>query len=215
VERTLLTRRLAPAVLAAALAAALPGALAGCLRETSFPCAQDADCTGSAPGRCEPVGYCSFPDPSCASGHRFGEHSGPYASRCADAAEDRCPATYAALPGAWAHVYRAIDAATGWAAQRAACTAEGGYLVEPDDDAELAAVTELTGAAEVWIGVSDAAAEGTFVTGRGAPAAFLPWDAGEPDDLPGIADCVRAKPAGVYADDACATARRAICECEP
>jgi hypothetical protein len=126
-----------------------------------------------------------------------------------------CPATYMALPGVATHVYRAIPAAQTWGVQRNACTADGGYLVEPDDAAELAAVNMLAGAVEIWIGITDQATEGTFLTGRGAAPAFLPWETGQPDDAPqGGADCVRSSATGTYADDRCNTTRRAVCECE-
>jgi hypothetical protein len=54
-------------------------ALAGCLRTTEFRCAEDAQC---GPGVCEPVGYCSFDDPSCPGGRRFGGLSGAYSDQC-------------------------------------------------------------------------------------------------------------------------------------
>ena len=228
---------------AAAALVALGAGLGGCLRSTTFACTSDVDCTGSAPGRCEPVGFCSFADGSCAAGRRFGDHAGSYSDRCVgelgsdggidapgdgmidaridamiDAPPAGCPATYAALPGVAAHVYRAIPAAGIWTTQRTACTADGGYLVEPDDAAELAAVNMLAGAVEIWVGLSDLATEGTFVTGRGAAPAYVLWEAGEPDNLPqqgGGGDCVRSSATGTYADDRCSTPRRAVCECEP
>jgi hypothetical protein len=66
----------------ALVAAAAPLVLGGCYKFTSFTCGSDTDCgTG---GTCEAVGYCSFPDPTCAGG-RFGEYSGPYANQCVGA----------------------------------------------------------------------------------------------------------------------------------
>jgi biopolymer transport protein ExbB len=53
----------------------------GCLKNTAaFACTSDADCgTG---GHCEPVGFCSFADPGCDQGRRYGDLSGPYANQC-------------------------------------------------------------------------------------------------------------------------------------
>jgi hypothetical protein len=245
VERPVLTRprarassrsQIAAATALAAAALALGTGLAGCLRGTSFACASDVDCTGSVPGHCEPVGFCSFPDGSCgAGGSRFGDLSGDYAGKCVgeigpdggiDAPGDGldgptagCPATYAALPGIATHVYRGVPAAGTWTAQRSTCTDEGGYLAEPADAAELAAVNLLAGAIAIWVGLTDQDLEGTFVTGRGAAPLFepmLPWATGEPDDAPqGGADCVFSSATGKYADDRCSTIRRAVCECEP
>ena len=58
-------------------------ALGGCGRAT-FQCEDDADCLrgGRSAGTCEAVGYCSFPDPGCVSGQRFGEASAGFAGEC-------------------------------------------------------------------------------------------------------------------------------------
>jgi hypothetical protein len=56
---------------------------AGCLRTTQFHCGSNADCVkAGAQGTCESIGYCSFLDPSCASGQRFGDLSGQYSQTC-------------------------------------------------------------------------------------------------------------------------------------
>ncbi len=53
------------------------GVVAGVACGGGFACKGDDDCR-SAQGRgtCEATGWCSFPDPSCASGQRYGEHAG-------------------------------------------------------------------------------------------------------------------------------------------
>jgi hypothetical protein len=232
-ERKILSPRSALAA-PALLAAALGAGAAGCLRNPAFTCERDSQCTGNTIGRCETgLGFCSFSDGSCTSGFRFGDHSGAYSGQCVgengidagiDAPTDGsidgplvgCPGTYAALPGVATHVYRVINALQPWATQRSACTGENAYLVEPDDATELAAVNMAAGANEIWIGVTDQATEGVFVTSRGAAVTFLPWEAGQPDDQPQPgADCVRSSATGTYADDRCSTTRRAVCECEP
>lgn len=58
---------------------------AACLRTTAFHCTSNAQCTSSGAGVCESVGYCSFADPSCADGRRFGELSDTYSSVCVGA----------------------------------------------------------------------------------------------------------------------------------
>src|SRR5215467_9276093 len=68
----------------------------GCsYRAGDFMCTSDESCsaTGIA-GRCEPNGFCSFVDTTCASGRRFGDGSGPYSNMCvgvADAGVDSAP----------------------------------------------------------------------------------------------------------------------------
>jgi len=47
--------------------------LLGCVKRAPFACETDAQCAGAKGlGRCEPTGYCSFADPGCASGRRYG-----------------------------------------------------------------------------------------------------------------------------------------------
>lgn len=52
--------------------------LEGC-GAAAFNCATDDVCDG---GLCEPTGYCSFFDPTCPSGRRYGEHSGGLSGQC-------------------------------------------------------------------------------------------------------------------------------------
>ncbi len=56
---------------------------AGCLRTTQFHCANDVECTsGGHTGVCQATGYCSFADPGCTSGQRYGSLSGEVAGQC-------------------------------------------------------------------------------------------------------------------------------------
>ncbi len=60
-------------------ALAWPIALAcGCGPAKTFTCEEDADCRdGDRIGTCEPDHYCSFPDPECPSGRRYGGLAAP------------------------------------------------------------------------------------------------------------------------------------------
>jgi hypothetical protein len=58
---------------------ALVGAPAavGCRPNLAYQCGSDPECASAgAEGVCEPNGFCSFPDPVCPSGRRFGEWAG-------------------------------------------------------------------------------------------------------------------------------------------
>jgi len=56
---------------------------AGCFKAAEFACTSDIDCTRSGvQGACEPVGYCSFPDPDCDDGRRYADYSGAYSGTC-------------------------------------------------------------------------------------------------------------------------------------
>lgn len=225
-----------------ALVAAL--ATSACLRPAAFTCATDGDCArGSEHGTCEAAGYCSFGDATCASGRRFGALSGGYADQCVagdqpDAAHTAvdaraadgpvaidappadaptgCPVGYALLPGlASTHRYKALPTAA-WTNQRSICGAEPAnvYLAVPDNLEELTALAAFAGA-DFWIGISDAAAEGSYVTVLGATATFAPWAPNEPDNT-GNQDCVRALAASSTIEtDPCGSQAIAVCECVP
>ncbi|HWB79934.1 MAG TPA: LamG domain-containing protein [Nannocystaceae bacterium] len=61
---------------------ALLGAIASC-RSGAFACEGDDQCdAGDAQGVCQPEGVCSFPDDACASGQRYGDHSGALSGHC-------------------------------------------------------------------------------------------------------------------------------------
>lgn len=205
---------------------------AGCLKTATFQCAASDQCVrDGVQGQCESVGYCSFPDPACASGQRFADYS-PSANQCVgdtdggitgdgavrDAAIDGggCPAGYAALPGVANRLYRKLLTAAPWTNHRTACAAEGAnvYLAIPDDMTELSALVTFAGA-DVWIGIDDITVEGSYKTVRGTTPTFLPWAPGEPDNA-GNQDCVEILAASSkIATLQCGTARIAVCECEP
>ncbi len=54
-------------------------ALAGCLRSTSHQCSDTSEC---GDGVCEPSGFCSFADPGCNGGRRYGDGAGDLAGTC-------------------------------------------------------------------------------------------------------------------------------------
>jgi hypothetical protein len=50
--------------------------LTGCADASPFECVAAQDCAaGAMGGTCESSGYCSFPDPACPSGRRYGSHA--------------------------------------------------------------------------------------------------------------------------------------------
>lgn len=49
----------------------------------AFACSDDDACVrGSTQGVCTPAGACAFPDAACASGLRYGDHSGAHSGEC-------------------------------------------------------------------------------------------------------------------------------------
>lgn len=64
------------------------GIAVGCAAVGAYACGDDAQCVGDAgQGTCEAEGYCAFPDDTCPTGKRFGEHAGDgLAGSCAGGA---------------------------------------------------------------------------------------------------------------------------------
>lgn len=76
------------------LTLAVLGWLPACTATEQFACNADAQCMADgAAGRCEPEGVCSFPDPSCPSGHRYGELAGELSGECVGEASSSSAAT--------------------------------------------------------------------------------------------------------------------------
>ncbi|MCB9567742.1 MAG: hypothetical protein H6710_11125 [Myxococcales bacterium] len=75
---------------ASAIVLALTGLLGGlvgaCTTASSYACSSDAQCVSAGgQGTCEASGYCSFPDPGCPSGKRYGEYGeGGLGGSCVD-----------------------------------------------------------------------------------------------------------------------------------
>ena len=131
-----------------------------------------------------------------------------------------CPASFfevAPLPNRYLPRMgtRSYDAA------RADCAMLGGYLVVPNSMIEIQLVIKATSAAATWLGIDDIATEGTFIAADTlAPATFLPWQQGQPDNdtsaAPGGQDCVQLV-AGIatFDDDFCTKPKASVCECTP
>jgi hypothetical protein len=201
--------------------------LAGCLRAADYRCTSAADC--GMQGTCQPGGHCSFADPSCASGQRFGELSGAAAGQCVGAGGDGgvadgaidgsgdgsvpgCPNGYGAMSGGNAgHAYRKLAAAD-WQTQVNACAADGAkvYLAIPDDPGELNGIRGEGG--DAWVGISDNATAGSYVTVLGAAATYLPWGNGEPNTA---LHCVEEVKMTHLATLSCSNSLFAMCECAP
>jgi hypothetical protein len=111
-----------------------------------------------------------------------------------------------AMPQGLSRRYREGNALVTWAAARAACMADGADLWVPTTLTE--AIT-LTGD---WVGITDVASEGVWLTVDGDLATFLPWEAGQPDG--GQAeDCAR-NASGSFEDRDCTDLRDYVCECD-
>ena len=129
-----------------------------------------------------------------------------------DAASAGCPASYVTL-GAQTSRYRLITNSTVWLTAEQMCEADGTHLAIIDDAAELTAIANALATQNVWTGVTDRVAVGTFRKVTGAAAMYLPWDASEPDAS--AAECVYLDGLTLkLCDQDCTSGRRAACECD-
>ncbi len=63
-----------------------------------------------------------------------------------------------------------------------------------------------------WIGLTDAAEEGSFVWADGSELGFTNWAFNQPDDAGDAEDCVQFVSGGQWSDVACDSRRRVVCE---
>ncbi|MEM6992409.1 MAG: LamG domain-containing protein [Myxococcota bacterium] len=69
-------------------AVAVLGALCGCQGGSAFACQEDIQCEANGQmGRCEGIGFCSFPDDDCPSGFSYGRLAGGLAGKCTPVAD--------------------------------------------------------------------------------------------------------------------------------
>jgi hypothetical protein len=129
-----------------------------------------------------------------------------------DGAMLQCPASYVML-GTQSSRYLAIDNSVVWLTAEQMCEADGAHLVIIDDATEQSLVFQTLPAQNIWLGVTDRVAIGSFRKVTGGAATFLPWDGGEPDVA--AAECVYMDSlTSRFADQDCASGRRAVCECD-
>ena len=102
--------------------------------------------------------------------------------------------------------YREGTALVTWSAARDACIVDGADLWVPNT--ALEAMT-LTGD---WVGITDAANEGVWLTVKGMPATFLPWDTNQPDG--GTQENCGRNQGTTFEDRDCSDLRDYVCECD-
>jgi len=102
-----------------------------------------------------------------------------------------------------------------WMEARKFCISQGADLAVLDNADEqtwvLSEAKKLAPAKEVWIGLSDLAAEGQFVWNDGKPITWSSWASGQPNNG-NDSDCVRLRPDGKWDDRVCTEGAAAICE---
>lgn len=122
-----------------------------------------------------------------------------------------CPTGYSTYGGT---CYKIVTSATNsWSAARSACQADGAELVDIIDASEMSLINSIR-TWQTWIGLTDAAVEGTWISSmRGVAATFFDWGPGE-GATNASENCVFINNAGEMADQACTggASKQYICE---
>ena len=142
---------------------------------------------------------------------------------CSDALDNDCDGYADNLPDCYSCAtqgsYLVCTTSTSWSTAADLCTSFGGSLVRIDDATENAAVAGAISAATssaAWIGLTDAATEGTWLWVDGTAPSFTGWNSGEPNDSGGE-DCVHTNYSrfGGWNDINCASSYPFVCEGVP
>ena len=135
-----------------------------------------------------------------------------------DAMGPTCPAGYTASGSASVpSSYRFVDSTETFATAVGDCANDltgKTHLAIIDDATERGVVDARAGTRAIWIGLTDAATENTWLTVLGAAATYFNWGDNQPDDFFGE-DCVEMADGGAFNDLDCANQqRRYVCECD-
>lgn len=104
-----------------------------------------------------------------------------------------------------ANRYREGVPLVAWGVARSSCQADGADLWIPQS------VVELSAWSGDWVGLTDDAVEGVWLTVEGVPATFLPWEPLQPDG--GSAENCARSTSGLLEDRDCSDLRDFVCEC--
>lgn len=111
------------------------------------------------------------------------------------------------------HCYRYYDLTTDFTDARELCALSSADVTVLDDAAEEAWVTStLMPGGDYWLGITDAATEGTWLTSSGASPTYFHWDPADSAESD-TANCARYYIAnGMWRDLPCSDEFRVICE---
>jgi hypothetical protein len=116
------------------------------------------------------------------------------------------------------------EATTNWEAAVDLCDVFGGSLAvitSAEENTEIGDFAKSIGGSnppQWWIGLGDAAVEGTYEWIDGTPLGFTGWASGQPNDVAGTANCVetnlnaRTQATGQWNDESCTVNNPFVCE---
>jgi len=176
--------------------------------ETTEDCADGRTCEGGYCVRSPVDGGADTPPPADATPIE-GDAAAMLATTCP-------PAGYTLAPGPNGY-YRVVTTGTSWTNAQTACNGHvpgSTHLIVLSSTAEVSfAAMQVVSTQVAWIGLSDRATEGQFVTVTGE-AGERPWSAGEPNNSGGNEDCAAVRSNSQLDDRPCNTGYRYICECD-
>jgi len=185
-------------------------------RAAPYACESNADCE---PGRgCDDQGFCVLTlDGGTGEATTLDALGGRSLDATlapdADLIAAQCQAAgYTFVPAASGY-YRVFTAGASWTGAQAACkshVAGASHLIVLSTTAEVSYMATQLG----WVGLSDGAAEGQFVTVTGETGDQRPFQNGQPDNGSGSEDCVQMVSGGQLNDDQCDNDHRYVCECD-
>jgi len=199
---------------------AVAGVLASCVAACSFPtrasdfaCRVDSDC--EADRVCD-QGFCvigSRPDAAVEPDASVEPDAPPSDADNFAQIAMMCEAAGYTFEAGPAGYYRPVTNGQSWLNAQADCkddVAGATHLIVLSTTAEVTYMATQLG----WIGLSDRATEGTFVTVTGETGDQRPFAPGQPDNGSGSEDCVQMKSGGQLDDDQCGNNHRYVCECD-
>ncbi len=176
-----------------ALLGALLAAQIGC-KSQPFACRGDDECGA---GRCESVGYCSFPNPLCPSGWQFGAHAPPWlAERCLPVDAEAQDGSTSAATTTTATTATASTSTTGGASTSVSADADSDTLVP------TASVGDATTLSATSSSSSSGALDPTTHDGGGSDGTgdsmdpYPPCPSGRDEECPSGFNCIPLLNAG-------------------
>ncbi|GFO10319.1 metalloendopeptidase [Plakobranchus ocellatus] len=107
--------------------------------------------------------------------------------------------------------YLFVPHAENYAYASSYCEEKGGVVAFPMSEEDNAFLKSFT-TYHIWIGITDVAEEGKFVTALGEPATFTKWKAPEPNNLGKGEHCSEIRKDSSWYDISCAHKRRFACQ---
>lgn len=117
----------------------------------------------------------------------------------------------------WKYSNAMLPIAT-WGEAVTICEMDGAHLAVIDSAEENDMVHDMSLVlGDMWIGLGDAATEGTYEWVTGAPLNYDNWGPGQPSEIDPAHDCVGMEGSGRWNDVGCGVfeLREFVCECDP